>query len=270
MRRAAERDSRDKKPINKKKIIFFSIVLILVFGGFVYFINLPQYKVLDIEIKGQILGSEDELRSLIQSELSGSYFFVVPKTNIWFYPKGAIKNKLREYPQFESVDVSLDEERKYVVVSLEERRPKYVWCNDTDCYYMTESGFIFATAPAFEGTPYVVFTGLLLDDVIGKVFIDKKSFSEVNQFFSFLDSISIKEKKVDFISEDNLKIETSSGVSFYINLDRDIDKTIESLKTLLNSREFKAEVSDISNLEYLDVRFGNKAFWKTKTSGEVE
>ncbi len=264
--------SQNKKKIKSKTkahrvrrfvVLSFSF-LIIIFFILIYIVRLPQYQIQDIHIEGSVVTKDVEIKKLANQILSGNYFYFIPRTSVFFYPKQKIVTSIETVPSVAKATASLDRKNRILTIFVTDRSHEFVWCHDKDCYYMEKTGLIFAKAPEFEGNIFLVFTGLLSSDPLGQRLLSESDLQRLLQFKDDLSSngvdivsISIKElSNIEFITKHNNRIITS--------LDDDLTKVFRTISILLASKEFNNESGGIVSVDYLDARYGKKIFWKPK------
>lgn len=150
-------------------------------------------------------------------------------------------------------------------LKLDERANNYVWCDGNHvCYYMDVNGFIFSTAPDFVGDVFLRFTGGMDGDPVGKNLLPKEDMRQIGNLINELAELGFGVKGVDIISRDEIHLVLKSGTAIYISLERETDTVSRNLRILLASKDFIDATGGIDKLDYIDMRFGKKAFWKAR------
>ncbi len=266
IKQIASRIPKERKKGWWKKWLVLIPVLFLVFG-FVYFVNLPQYQINNVVVNGSVLTNQSELRSIALEELQGNYLLVIPKTFSWFYPKSQIKQKLESKSSIMEAVPVLDSSTQTLNISITERKQEYVWCEGTsdtksECFYMDKDGLVFINAPEFEGHVFLTFYGLIDGSPVGKQYLDKSKMQNLLGFIDDIKKYNLTTVAVFAKSEREVDLKLSSGTSIIISLESDLKNVSKSIGTLNQSTEFLNASGGISKLNYLDLRYGSKAFWK--------
>lgn len=274
---------RRKRKIFFRKSSLLLALFIIVFGGLVFLSWRPFLQVKEVGVAGINVLPENELMQEVEDTLDGRYLLVFPKRNIFLAPQRAIEKNLKSvYPRIETIDVSLDTKRKLNIV-LTEREGQYLWCDgesvsgteaESDCYYMDDRGKIFDKAPYFSaGNIYFSFYGTISDDIedeiLGERYLSVEEFAKLTLFIDSLDKMQIKsfackEDGNDFL----LYLGTKQSPNMpYMSWRRDVD--MAHLKSNVDSafatEPFKTRYKeDFANLEYVDLRFENKVYYKFK------
>ncbi len=204
--------------------------------------------------------SLSDIEPIIFEHTSGAYLGFFSKRNILLYPKGEIERKiLQDFPRIKNVIVRIKGARA-VSVLISERLPEALWCQskeeNSDCYFLDERGFIFAKSPLFSSQVYTRFLGQLSnDEPLRSVFLPE-IFFRLSSFVKRVEEIGFPSVFVEVFEDDSVVLETNEGKIIF-TLERDFNETLANLKSFW--RENRDELSDF---EYLDLRFGNKIFYK--------
>ena len=160
----------------KKRRVFLNKILLAILGFLAIFFLLAYLSrnqglnISSVEITGNVITDTSAIRDIVEQNISGKYLWLFPKTNILFYPKGAIRKDLSDnFKRLEDITFFV-QDRKILKVSLSERKGLYIWCGglvpedssaDNQCYFMDKDGYVFAEAPFFSGDVYFKFYGSL-------------------------------------------------------------------------------------------------------------
>ena len=253
------------------KVLFFLIGFSLIITGLVYLSRLEKLNITGIEVVGNKIVDGETIEATAESELSGNYLWFFPKTNFLFYPKNKIINNL--YDKFKTLkNISLSvKNQKILQIAVFERIALYTWCgitppeksnSDKKCYFLDETGFIFDEAPYFSGEVYFKF--------YGKVFQNYTDiFSQLILFKENLEKMGLKPIALYVADDENAKIFLSRGNDSHPEIlfksSDDVEKIAENLETALTTDPLQAELKKkFSSLVYIDLRFGNKVYYKFK------
>lgn len=281
--RLLELKKRRKKVI-LNKIVFSLIGVLLVFILLGYASRVNGLNIIDLKINGNKIITTESIETAINEELAGKYFWLFPKTNVLFYPQKEIKTILLN--KFKRIaDLTLEiKNRKTLEVSINERTAKYTWCgrvvqdssnaNQSKCYFLDDTGYIFDEAPYFSGSVYFKFYGLTenaTENPIGSYF-DKNNFNKLISFKENLEKMGLKPVSLwkDNSNNDDAGIELASNKENYspkifFRLDSDFQNISENLEAALTTEPLQTEFNKkYSALQYLDLRFGNKVYYKFK------
>jgi hypothetical protein len=233
-----------------------------------------------IEVTGNKIIDTKLIKDIADEKLSGRYLKLFPKTNFLLYPKKSIEENLREkFKRLKDISIKL-KDINTLEIDVTERTPSYTWCgvvpptsNDStqSCYFLDDSGFIFDEAPYFSGDVYLRFygkDGLEGADPLGHSFLPQ-SFNNLITYENLVLQMGLKPKAF-FITEDgDIKMllprgaGASSDPEVIFKQDADFNKVAENLQAALGTEPLHSNFKNkYSSLLYIDLRFGNKVYFK--------
>ena len=124
---------RVKKPQEKKTksptlLILVSTLVVVALGAFVYVARMPEFNIKSVEVHNAVFTKESDIKDIVDSSLEGDYVFVIPKTNIWLYPKSEIRKRIFDAENsVTGVEITLSD--GVLGLKLDERANNYVWCD---------------------------------------------------------------------------------------------------------------------------------------------
>lgn len=242
----------------------FAVALFLVMWQASY---VPWMRVDSVAVSGIKALPREKMVERVGEEVSGAYAGIFSKRNIFLVPKRTIESALvREFPRIREVRLAADGMRG-LSLSVVEREPEAILCRakKTECFFMDGDGFVFAEAPQLAGTSFVRYEAALADVPLGKYFMSSRGgFSELHQFVQSLGSLALFPKVVSL-----------TGNSYVITarvLTRDIrlvvggtvsyEQSYRNLEAILQDPKFS-----LDSVASIDLRFGNKVFFREEGSG---
>lgn len=293
---------RRKKKILKIWLFILSSVVFLI--GLAWLFSLQNLAIKKVIVIGNSNITSGEIQNIANSILDEKYLGIFSKRNAFIYPKNYIVETLsRTYPRIE--DIVLDTESLEILnIKIKERTLSSVWCAAVLCYLVDGQGYIFAEAPSnitsgsspdtftssssasisspSSNTPVnvpnksihaVLYGG---DQFVGSEPIGKHIFTE-NLYVDILKTIDELEKEnliikeVHVFSRDEIVFTVNNGGKIIFSDRKPFAVSLENLRSSLKSSVFvgqKNSSSSSSRFEYIDVRFGNKVFYKLNKSKE--
>lgn len=268
------RRKRRKKFFLKAGLILLGILFLT--GGIVSFFYVPRFRINEIAVGGANAADESELKTEIENILKRKILKFLPADNIFLLPKTKIAAfLLQSFPILKKADIERSFFQK-ISVSVEERKPAALLCFDsaatsTDltsgpCLFMDENGILFQEAPSFSGEIFVKFiderqaTSSSENLAIGRETIPEP---ELRKLLSFEKSLAGQAMAVSkIILKDGGEYEVYLKEGWYIKLNNknEADLSFGNLQLVLEETIKEKR----SNLEYIDLRFGNKVFFKFK------
>lgn len=249
----------------RRRALRASVTGLLVTGllaGLVALAQAPFLRITAIAVAGAKTVPQAKVESLVREQLQGSYFYLFPKNNILLYPKGDIERALlAEYGEFKSVKARAENFRT-LALAVVERESKALWCSSSaeaagdepeTCYLMDDEGVAYAPAPQFSEPIYIEYRG------------------EVREHFKNLSAL------VDAVAQtqpDNpvrtVIADESGDARVYFQKDFLLIFSLadgggdifERFSLALAAEPFKNRA--LADFEYLDLRFGDKLYYKLK------
>ncbi len=279
--RLLELKKKRKRSVHMKIFLFTFLVLVLS-SAFIYITRSSKLNISKIEVIGNKVIDAESIQSIAEEKLSGKYLWLIPKTNLMFYPKDSIKKELEDrYKRLKDVNLNV-KGGSTLEISMSEREGKYTWCReslleevapaDGECFFMDESGYIFDTAPYFSGEIYFRFLGPLLPGAVppGSTFIPE-IFPNIVEFIANLKSLGINASSLYVKDEEEMEIYLSSTKStlespkIIFKKNADFENLAENLQAALSTEPLSSKFKNsYSSLEYIDLRFGNRVYYKFK------
>lgn len=239
--------------------------------------QLSFFSIRDILLEGnnEVLG--DEMVAYTKEHISGNYFKLFSKSNIFLYSKKAIENGLlKDFSRLETASISFVNLHSInIKVSL--REPFAVWCKSTnseethkitptnDCYFIDKGGFIFSSAPNFSGDVYIKYYGRVFSEKpIGEYFYkDKELFNRIHAFILEIQKLGFSLEGVFVYDDGDVELHTKRGGVIYITTRDDLSVVFSNLASILNDKTTSSDPRKfIDNFKYIDLRFGKKIFLK--------
>ncbi|MEK7480209.1 MAG: hypothetical protein AAB665_02880 [Patescibacteria group bacterium] len=272
---------RRRSPLRARRrkvraLIFFGSLLLI--AGIVYGVSvvsyLPRFSIQTVEVNGAKEISASSIRSFVEAELYDGSRPILSRNNIFLYPRATIEQAVVDnFPRIRTVSVSRPSLlAQTVTVVVEEREPYARWCEGGECYLIDDGGFIFSQASTSAETlrTSYIFTGptgtstpsigerllpgrlagvLALLDRLGQAGWNAESVSVENEqdFEIRLSTMSGSEK--------------TGGFAVRASFGNDGEATVKNLELVLSSDALRGRESE---LEYVDLRFGNRVYYKLK------
>ncbi len=264
---------RHRRKVFFRKILIYTFILVVVFIGVSYLFRISKLNISSVEITGNKVVEAASLQAAVEDEIGGRYLWIFPKTNIFFYPKNKIKKDLKnKFLRLKDVTVSVDGNQA-LQVSVSEREAKYTWCGesmpevsttDQKCYFLDQDGYIFDQAPYFSGDVYFKFYGA---GELGSSFA-QNNFSKLVAFKNSLEGMGLKPVAMQAETEDTTVFLTTNKTvlvapKIIFKSDADYQTVAENLQAALLVDPLKSNLKNkYSALEYVDLRYGNKVYFK--------
>lgn len=263
---------RHKSLLNKFLILLFGLAVIFI--SLSYISRLDNLNIKEIEIVGNKITETEILKTAIEQQIAGKYWWFFPKTNILYYPQNTIKNELQnKFKRLKDINLSI-KDNKILEIVLTERVAKYTWCGvesleNQKCYFLDEDGYVFDEAPYFSGDIYFKFYGLLdTANPLGSYF-SKQNFKQLISFKDILVDMKLKIAALNIINNEDAEMILSKEASaatepkIIFKMNADFQHIAENLQATLNTEPLKSKYKNkYRALQYIDLRFDNKVYDK--------
>ncbi len=225
-----------------------------------------------VNIEGTNIINKEEVQNIVDESLSGNYLWLIPKSNTFLYSvKKLNKILVDKFPGISSLDVGRENLQK-IYIKIVERKPQTLWCrggegeNVPDCYFVDSTGVVFASAPFFSGNVYFIYRGgLNKEDPLGAQIFSREDFLAFEDFIKQINNkFKISIVGVELKDQEDFDLLLSSGTRIMLNKNTPYNDMYDNLDAILKDTQFSS--STLPTLDYIDMRFGNKVYYKAKTA----
>lgn len=238
------------------------IVVFLLAGALAGASYLPFLQIREVVVSGAQTLEVDIVKEYAQGQLAGRYLLLFPKDNIFLYPKHAIaQGLLSKYPELRAADVGAVNFHT-IGVEVAEREPKAKWCTGDVCYLMDQGGVVYGSAYGAEG--FVAYRGKTQGSTLPMQYLTPERFEAL---FALVDALAhnpeagaVVEAAVDH--NNDVFVEFESGFVLKLALDDAGGDVFERFNLALRAQPLAGR--PLREVEYLDLRFGDKLYYKLK------
>ena len=272
---------RKKHKSARKKKLFFLIIFLIIILGLSFASRINRLNIYKIKVDGNRIIETKDIENVAKNEIEGHYLWLFPKTNFLFYPKNKILSELKtKYKRLKDISIDVSNLRT-LNIKVSEYEGKYLYCglliptlrsnlNDNKCYFIDSDGYIFDEAPYFSGDVYFRFYGdaSINDKNPPGLYFMKDNFTKIIEFKNTLEKINLKPTAFwidDNRNEGNFSLSGDTGIGPHIifKIDSDYQKLAENLQAAISVKPLSSDIkTKLSSLLYLDLRFGNKVYYK--------
>ncbi|MFZ2522436.1 MAG: hypothetical protein WAX44_00670 [Minisyncoccia bacterium] len=275
-----------KKRKQRQIKLGLSVLLVIIFiSAFSYISHRSEFRISKIKLSGGVLVTEEEVGKKSKEYLEGSYLWLFPKDNFFWYSKTGLNNHLKEsFKRIEEIDISLTG-FKTLIVSIRERKPYAIWCNTVpgrdnatiegvisevasleNCYFIDQNSTIFAMAPNFSGDAYFKYYGIISgESILGKEYMASSTlFRDINIFVSKIKELSLNPLYIVGNDNGEFTLTLSGGTEIYFDTAESLTKVYDNLEALLKTPDLNLTNDGDLPVQYIDLRYGNKLFYKLK------
>lgn len=248
---------KHKKRVTFSKRLARSLLLFLLLISIVWgFFWLPYFRVSNITAVG--VDNELNVKKSILNYLVSMNKFFLPNNHFAFLSTKQIETVLKE------TGFGLANAEKVfpnsLIIKFEKAEPWLMACKtQEECYYVDEKGAISARAPIFSELPlpHIRFKNAA-NVKLGDSVVSAENIAFLKIWFENLKTIDASPLTIEFLKDEEMKFFLKEGWFIYFTKNSDPQKLFIDLKFLLDQK-----IKDSRpKLEYIDLRFENKAFYK--------
>ncbi len=269
-----------KQKILIVKIIACALGVVLIFGSIIGLSRLKSLQIASVVVDGNSAVDPGEIQEIAEAALKGNYGYTFPRANKLIYPKQKIlADVIASSPRI--VHASAKVHGTQLAITIQERIPAYTWCTglpqdsmtSKKCYFMDDQGLIFSEAPIFSGNVFFAFYGIISDDPIRKTYLNNSEFKNIDSLISFLDSQHLHPYAFRAEESGSYELYLEQGGKIIFKRGQDISLLQSNLKLVItNTLLFpeKKQQTASTTLDYIDLRFGNKLFYRQKGDNQLQ
>ena len=255
----------------RRSLLFTAVtaVLIGVLTGFLSYVSHdPRLLIERTLVTGNAAVGTEDILGTVREHLAGKHLFAFPKRSVFFYPQTAIEETLlSRFPKLASANVGFYDFHT-IEVRVEERNAVGVWCAGTptasgDCYFLDATGYIFGEAPTFSGDAFFSYFGPVTGGPLRTSFLTQEEFNRTGLFLTLLKGEGLY--PVALLASGTSTREMFFGAArgrIIFESTQEYAALAEGLAALLDSEVFKGFDRSVFALDYIDLRLGEKVFYK--------
>jgi hypothetical protein len=236
----------------------------------IYTLRYPGWQINDIQVSGNRTILSKDIESVIFREIAGGYASIIPRSSFFLTRGEAVGRVLKKnFPRISEVNIVRNFPNQ-IRVAIYERSAWAILCNDgltpeensdIQCVYIDSEGLALDEAPNSFGSLVVkIKTDFALLKVGEYVLEPARAIRiySLGEKIEALLSAEIIAYEIFSVLPREMRMRTSEGFSLIVLLEDDPPEIIRVLKSVLEE-EIKERRS---RLDYIDLRFGNKVFFK--------
>ncbi len=258
------------------RVVLTTFYLAGLWGSIFLLSGLGAVTIRNIEVAGTVSVSPQEIATTAQQFLTGRYFFTVPRASIFFYPKDAIvESILRSFPRAERIAVGFKNFHT-IGISITEHQAAALWCQGEAltsaksggevCFLLDSNGFIFAPFSPLggEASKFMKFySASPKENPIKQTYSSTEYFHSLLGFAKDLASIGFSVSLFRERPDADFEVQLLGGQRLIFGRDANFASIINNFQTIVSDPSFSG-TSGLSKVDYIDLRYGNKVFYKTK------
>lgn len=247
----------------KLRIVFLACIPVFLLVGFVMLMRLDALQVKNVAVEGAESVRKEDVASRAEKELRGKYFFVIPKTNMFFVDNKQMASIIETQfgrVQKAQVETGVGGDLK---IKIEERKPEAIWCDvDSSCYLMSRDGLVYALAAREEMDGKIIFKGHASKQASSTLL----KFDYADELPRYFDGVNVLKEKgfvvstVMISSPDKGTLIMEGAKIIFDPSEKKLNEALQNaILVITNARVDKPDTT----FDYIDVRFGTKVYYKT-------
>ncbi|MEX0877452.1 MAG: hypothetical protein WDZ40_01150 [Candidatus Spechtbacterales bacterium] len=270
-KRKRKRVSFVRKFIFTKYFVVVSIFLVVVAVLVYYFLFSGEFEIKEVSINGVNEELASNLKAYYEKTAEEKVLVFLNRNNTILFPKNKFEvGILRDIPKIKSVDVKLSPPNA-LNIEVIERKQKGIWCNYAGnpavapCYFYDTEGFVYEDAPGVSrGSIIVAIRDTRTPDVtLPQQVLDTETSDYLDKLVEALEIAYNRPTHVTIEEWNTIKVHYSDW-DIYFSRSNPVIESVENFVLVLDEK-IGARVNE---LEYIDLRLGNKVFYKWQGGAE--
>lgn len=286
--RSQKHVEKQKKRRRRRWIAVVVLALVLL-GGLIALSHWSAIQINSFSIQADDDLPEEQIRNVVSTQLDDRLWFVFARNNVVLLPRTDITNRITSLtPRIKDSTIDLTGLDSFVV-TIQTRQPVVQVCppksstTTRDCLLVDRTGYTYAQADDDQATSSDLFVYRSDNANVGTQLAPESTFRLLQSFLDKLPELSFQPLMVSFKDHQDVFIATreqsatttasSTTVELRVNLADDLNQKYTDLKTVVEKGAFVASTTEETingskpsispfTLEYIDLRFGNKVFYK--------
>ncbi|NBV77214.1 FtsQ-type POTRA domain-containing protein [bacterium] len=263
--------TRSTSPLHRKRIhkhtvlvLSFATVLVSLVGCVSIISYLPALTVTSVAVTGSDRVPERLVRAQAEASVYDSGYSFLSPSNIFLVSPERIAQSIRSnIPRLKEVSVSRTSLfAQALQVTVTERTAYARWCESIhECYLIDDQGFIFSRYSTADtiATNYSFWGGIDSSVPLGST-IDSARFSRAKEVLVLLTKYRYQPDRIIF-SADAFDV-VCDDFTIKASFDETPEMTVRNLELALSSPSMRS----LRNIEYIDLRFGNRVYFKQRAA----
>lgn len=261
---------RIRKRRRRIRIAFLAVcallALFLIFAGLAH---ASFWRITTIEVAGTKSVATAQIETAVQEALSGSYAYILPKDQVFFYPEDRIVESLRkQFPALSYININA-KNMTTLRIEIGEYSPYALWCGESTasssaCLLMDEHGAAYGSAHSFSESAYVRYYGELHEATLPRQYLSEDIFRSLAALLAEMqkDMKDYRPIRVEVDDIKDVRAAFDGGFTILFSLSEDSAKVYQRYMLARTSEPFKDR--PLSDFEYLDLRFGDSLYYKAR------
>lgn len=260
---------RKKRQMKIKIFLWLFFTLSIIFG-LSYWSGHHSVTINKIQVSENQFIDESTLINDVENLISKRYFGLFAKKNFMLLPRDEIKKSILE-DNIAISEVNLElQGPNTLFIEIVEHKPKSKWCgfrSDAEldnCYLVNGAGLIYSADDMFDPYDLIRLFGVFEseENIIGQKYTETETYQNLINFVEGLREMEITTVFVETLDDETYTVQTLDGPHLLISTYNEFDQTLDNLETVVDSEDINP--AQFKNLEYIDLRFGNRVYYQIR------
>ena len=269
-----------KRKVLIRRILFIFVLICIVIGGLAGLTHWSKLAIARTYVYGTVILNPDDIRAAARDIMSGHNMLIFAQNNAALYPHDAMdRDLLVQFPRIKDISVGLSSWHT-LEIDVSERQPVALWCDNapsdstttpvtttvSNCYFLDQTGFVFAHAPDFSGDAYFKYYGLLpYASPIGADYLSSPdTFGQLASFVDMVKALNVTPLYIVATDEHDFDMYIYGGGKITFDDKTPLADTAHNLQVLLQTHGLVPQQNGELLVDYIDLRFGNKVYYKVR------
>lgn len=252
-----------------RKIIVITVIFVTFFGWFYLFLSSKYFSIIRIDVSGDSESAEKAVKDSLELFKEGRDWLVLKRDNIYLFPASEAEEKLKE--QFLLQEIKITKQYPGALrVEFKIKKPALRLAAENWLYTLDSSGEILeklAASGSASGTPksddggLPVMTGGADDLPIASKVMDGELALFIITVFNEMEQktgVAVNSFSPVAESPSSLKVKTEEGWNVILNIRISASEQVNKLAAVLKQQK----IEERKNLDYIDLRFGDRIYSK--------
>lgn len=274
-------------PINLKPYLYPLLAVAIILTLSYVFLFLDYWKISSASIRTDNEIYREKVENIIDNSLNSTVFNILSGDNYFLFNSGGVEEKIANELLVKDLEVQKKLPNK-LIVNFQEIDPAYIWIQDNKYYNIDEGGMVLdeiISVQQIEPVDEIEEQEFDIDEIkkflqhstanLDLPIIYNESGAELNtrdyisdkDIFQSINDLNSKLKrhintevvlyKVDIQNFKKIEVITEPGWKIYFDAENDLSEQLENLYSIMQNT-FK----ETQPTEYIDLRYGNKVYYK--------
>ena len=236
--------------------LYLKIILVLFLLYLAVYSDLFKIKV--IEIKGTDLIDPAAISQIVNEQINSWRWFLLPQNNLLLLSQKRITRAVNAKYRLEKIEIHRGWQK--LKIEVKEKVNYLIVIDKSKSFFTDEQGLIVREITPAEMADYSAKLPLLNTDQeikVGDQVVKKEIVDFILKLSEKIQATSIGVSGYQSGGQTEVTLITKTGWQAHFDINNDLDIAIANLQLILNDK-----VKNQNNLEYIDLRFGDKVFYK--------